>query len=217
MILIQYLISFICIMIAIIMHEMSHAYMSYFLGDPTPKETGRLSPNPLKHIDPIGFICMFLFGVGWAKPVMINSEYYKNRKLGMFLVALAGPLMNFILSIISTIILAIIIKINDNVLKNELIIYCFSSFIGLNIGLGLFNLIPIPPLDGSRIVGSMLTANAYNGYMKIQRYGFIIIFGILTLDRILAGMFGNETLFSTVIDFIYNGLITGVFKIFGLV
>ena len=217
MIIFEYLIQFVCIFIAIILHEMSHAYMSHFLGDPTPKETGRLSPNPLKHIDPIGFFCMLLFGVGWAKPVMINSEYYKNRKLGMFLVALAGPLMNFILAIVGTLVLTLILKFNVGFLTNDICIYAFQTFIVLNIGLGVFNLIPIPPLDGSRLVGSMLTANAYNGYMRIQRYGFIIIVAVLSLDRLAAGITGNPTLFSTMINFIYDLLITGAFKVFGLI
>lgn len=210
MILIKYLIQMLCILVAMILHEMSHAYMSYFLGDPTPKETGRLSPNPLKHIDPIGFVCMLLFRVGWAKPVMINSEYYKKRKLGIFLVALAGPLMNFLLAIVTAFIYVIFVKFN---IDNEIIIYTLQIFIILNIGLGTFNLIPIPPLDGSRIVGSFLSANAYNGYMKIQKYGFIIICVILSIDSLLASILGNNSLFSTIIEFLYSILVNGVYKI----
>lgn len=217
MILLEYLISFICVIIAIVAHEMSHAYMSYFLGDPTPKETGRLSLNPLKHIDPIGFVCMLFFRVGWARPVRINSEYYKNRRLGMFLVAFAGPLMNFILALLGTIVYAIIVKINVNVLLNENLVYIFNYFILINMGLGMFNLIPIPPLDGSRIVGSFLTANAYNGYMKAERYGFIIVIGILFLDEIITGIFGITPLFDTVLDFLASGMITTIFKLFQII
>lgn len=197
-----YVLSLGFILIAIITHELGHAYMSYFLGDPTPKETGRLSPNPLKHIDIMGLIFMFLFRVGWAKPVMINSEYYKNRRLGIFLVALAGPMVN-ILWFLSTII--VMILINRYMPYNNLKILLINlgvTFSSINLGLALFNLIPIPPLDGSRIFGSFLSANAYIGYMRIERYGMYIIIGLMLLDRI----FNNPTLFTRLLEFIYFGI-----------
>ena len=95
---IDYLYIIPCVLIAIIFHELAHGLVSYWLGDPTPKENGRLSLNPLRHIDPIGLLCLVIFRVGWAKPVVVNSQYYKNRRLGMFLVAMAGPLTNFIIA-----------------------------------------------------------------------------------------------------------------------
>jgi Zn-dependent protease len=212
-----YVLEMIMVLFAIILHEMAHAYTSFFLGDPTPKETGRLTPNPLKHIDVFGLVCMFLFRIGWAKPVRINSEYYKNRRVGIFLVALAGPLMNFILAILSLISATLLYKfgysfVTTNVL-GDLISYLLQYFAMINISLGIFNLIPIPPLDGSRIVGSFLSANAYIGYMKVERYGFYIVFGILTLDRILSMVTGNPTLFSQALEFVYRFLFEGILKL----
>ncbi len=212
-----YVLEMIMVLFAIILHEMAHAYMSFFLGDPTPKETGRLTPNPLKHIDIFGLICMFLFRIGWAKPVRINSEYYKNRRVGIFLVAFAGPLMNFILAILALVSATLLYKFGYYfVLENpfgNLIFYLLQYFAMINISLGIFNLIPIPPLDGSRIVGSFLSANAYIGYMKVERYGFYIIFGILALDRILSVVTGNPTLFSQALEFVFNFLFDGILKL----
>ena len=99
--LIEYLYIVPAALIAIMLHEIAHGLVSYWLGDPTPKRQGRLSLNPLKHLDPVGTICLILFHVGWAKPVVVNPDYYKKRKLGMALVALAGPLTNFIVAIVS--------------------------------------------------------------------------------------------------------------------
>ena len=125
--------------------------------------------------------------------------------------------MNFILALLGTIVYAIIVKINVNVLLNENLVYIFNYFILINMGLGMFNLIPIPPLDGSRIVGSFLTANAYNGYMKAERYGFIIVIGILFLDEIITGIFGITPLFDTMLDFLASGMITTIFKLFQII
>lgn len=211
--LLLYIIEMILVLISIIAHEMAHAYTSHFLGDPTPKLTGRLSPNPLKHIDIFGLIFMFLFRIGWAKPVMINSEYYKNRRVGTFLVALAGPLTNLILSILGLFGAALTIKYCHNELLLENIVTILAFFAQINLSLCIFNLIPIPPLDGSRIVGSFLSANAYIGYMKIEKYGFYIIFGLLMLDRLASNFTGNPTLFNQVFEIIYNFLVNGILKI----
>lgn len=212
-----YILEMVLVVFAIVLHEMAHAYMSHFLGDPTPKETGRLTPNPLKHIDIFGLICMLLFRIGWAKPVMINSEYYKNRRVGTFLVALAGPLMNFILAVISMFGAVLLFKFATGfVVGNtlgEILFYLLQYFAMINISLGIFNLIPIPPLDGSRIVGSFLSANAYIGYMKVERYGFYIVFGLLLLDRLLSVISGNPTLFSQALEWVYTTLFNGIFNL----
>lgn len=212
-----YILEMVLVVFAIVLHEMAHAYMSHFLGDPTPKETGRLTPNPLKHIDIFGLICMLLFRIGWAKPVMINSEYYKNRRVGTFLVALAGPLMNFILAVISMFGAVLLFKFATGfVVGNtlgEILFYLLQFFAMINISLGIFNLIPIPPLDGSRIVGSFLSANAYIGYMKVERYGFYIVFGLLLLDRLLSVISGNPTLFSQALEWVYTTLFNGIFNL----
>lgn len=198
---------------AIILHEIAHGLVSTWLGDPTPKRQGRLSLNPLKHLDPIGTLCLIFFHVGWAKPVVVNPDYYKNKKRGMALVALAGPLMNFLLAIFSIIIMAIFVKVNaySNVL---IIIYNFLLYFSvINLGLGLFNLIPIPPLDGSRILGAFLKDDTYEQYMKYERYGFIIIAILLALSSLR----GNGTSFiSELVDIIFNFIFRLVLKIFGV-
>ena len=153
--LIEYLYIVPAALIAIMLHEIAHGLVSYWLGDPTPKRQGRLSLNPLKHLDPVGTICLILFHVGWAKPVVVNPDYYKKRKLGMALVALAGPLTNFIVAIVSMIIIGFILKFANSSLAIFDIINTFLLILAIiNIGLGVFNLIPIPPLDGSKILGS---------------------------------------------------------------
>ena len=198
---------------AIILHEIAHGLVSTWLGDPTPKRQGRLSLNPLKHLDPIGTLCLIFFHVGWAKPVVVNPDYYKNKKRGMALVALAGPLMNFLLAIFSIIIMAIFVKVNaySNVL---IIIYNFLLYFSvINLGLGLFNLIPIPPLDGSRILGAFLKDDTDEQYMKYERYGFIIIAILLALSSLR----GNGTSFiSELVDIIFNFIFRLVLKIFGV-
>lgn len=198
---------------AIILHEIAHGLVPTWLGDPTPKRQGRLSLNPLKHLDPIGTLCLIFFHVGWAKPVVVNPDYYKNKKRGMALVALAGPLMNFLLAIFSIIIMAIFVKVNaySNVL---IIIYNFLLYFSvINLGLGLFNLIPIPPLDGSRILGAFLKDDTYEQYMKYERYGFIIIAILLALSSLR----GNGTSFiSELVDIIFNFIFRLVLKIFGV-
>lgn len=191
-------------LIAIMLHEIAHGLMSYMLGDPTPKRQGRLSLNPAKHLDLVGTLCLIFFHVGWAKPVVVNPDYYKKPKLGMFLVALAGPLMNFIISLLSLIILAFIIKFMP---YNEVffdISWNFLTYLAIiNIGLAIFNLLPIPPLDGSKILGSFLKGEVYEQYMKYQQYGFII----LAIFLLLSSMSGGGTSFiSVAVEHVVNFL-----------
>lgn len=207
------IIEFLLILFSIIAHEMAHAYMSFFLGDPTPKETGRLTPNPLKHIDIWGLVFMLVFRIGWAKPVRINSEYYKNRRLGIFLVALAGPLTNFLIFISSLLLSTVLVRFIGYEFINSNIFDILFTLSAINLSLCLFNLIPIPPLDGSRIVGSFLPANAYVGYMKVERYGFYIIMALLALDELLSIVTGNPTLFSTIIENVFFFFFNGFMKL----
>lgn len=191
--------------LAIMLHEISHGLVSFALGDPTPKVQGRLSLNPLKHLDPLGTICLILFHVGWAKPVVVNPDYYKHKKLGIALVSLAGPLINFILAFLAILILGIIIKVADYNFVTSFIFVILNKFLQyfsiINLGLGIFNLIPIPPLDGSKILGSFLSDKAFEIYMRIERYGFIILAGVLLLSS-LAG--GGISYISIVVDKIYD-------------
>ena len=162
----QYLYIIPAALIAIMCHELCHGLMSYLLGDPTPKEQGRLSLNPLKHLDLMGTLCLILFKFGWAKPVQVDPRYYKNPKWGMALVALAGPLANFILAFISGLIYVLILKYAPYSELIQILLYFVTYLMVINIGLGIFNLIPIPPLDGSKIVGVILPNESYHKYMK---------------------------------------------------
>ena len=156
-------------LLAIVCHECAHGWVSYKLGDPTAKNAGRLTLNPLKHIDPIGILCMVLFRVGWAKPVPINPYYYRDRKKGIIYVSIAGPATNFILAFISLLIEGLLLKYSPSHNANWIFCQlCYYSAV-VNISLGLFNLVPIPPLDGSKVLGKLWPKAAYF-YWKYQGY-----------------------------------------------
>ncbi len=159
-------------LIAITFHEMSHAYAAWLLGDRTAQDAGRLSFNPISHIDPLGLLCMVLFGFGWAKPVPVNPRRFKNPKAGMAFTAFAGPLSNFVMGFLALLFyVMIVLSTNNRVMQ------AFASFLSvlgsLNIGLGVFNLLPIPPLDGSKIMFMFLpdrwvmTIYRYEGYIRL--------------------------------------------------
>lgn len=160
---------------AIICHECAHGFVSYKLGDPTAKYAGRLTLNPLKHLDPIGTLCMIFFHVGWANPVPIDPRYFRDRKKGIIYVSLAGPVTNFILAFLSLFTEGLLMKFGSphSTVIWILCQFCYYSAI-VNIGLGLFNLIPIPPLDGSKILGELsCKVNAF--YWKYQRYWRLVM------------------------------------------
>lgn len=172
------------ILIAVSFHEFAHGYVSYKLGDPTPKATGRLSLNPLAHLDPVGTLCLLLFHFGWAKPVQVNPYYYKNKRGGMALVGLAGPMMNFLIAFISAFFMGIVLKSTGGY-AGDVVVVIFNLLkymYMINIGLGVFNLIPLPPLDGSKILGAILPENTYFKLMRYERYGQLIVFGLLMLN-----------------------------------
>lgn len=192
-------------LIAVVLHELGHAFVSYKLGDPTPKSEGRLTLNPLKHLDIVGIICLIFFGFGWAKPVSIDSSYYKNKKLGITLVGLAGPLVNFILALLSFIFIGVTYIVATKLGSNTFLSILNTFFIYLaiiNIGLGVFNLIPIPPLDGSKVIGGILPDKAYNEYMRYQAYGMYFMIGFMIFLFILDS-FGLESPIGFVIDKIF--------------
>ncbi|MFP4456527.1 MAG: site-2 protease family protein [Halanaerobiales bacterium] len=158
------------IIIGITVHEFSHAFMSVKLGDPTPKFQDRLTLNPLSHIDPFGLVALVLFGFGWGRPVQINPNYYKNGKRDRILVSLAGPLSNILVIIIT----AIIFRFTINMTPNWL--WKLGAYImNINAVLCVFNLLPIPPLDGSKILLEILPLdNKYQLFYKMQQYSMLI-------------------------------------------
>ena len=205
-------------LLAIILHELAHGLMSYWLGDPTPKRQGRLSLNPLNHLDLVGTLCLIFFHVGWAKPVVVNPEYYKKKKLGMFLVAFAGPFVNILVCITSMVIYACFIRIcykfeiyNENL--NIVIGTFLMTLAMINLGLAIFNLLPIPPLDGSKIIGSFLKGEVYEQYMKYQQYGFIILSLILLLSSMSSG---GMSFITVAVDYVFDFLWYIVCLIFGI-
>lgn len=161
------------ILLSISAHEFAHGFVSYKLGDPTPKREGRLTLNPFAHMDIVGTICMLLFRMGWAKPVSINPYYYKNRKKGIIAVSMAGPCMNYLLAFLSMFVFGICYKSGWN------IGIWFYYIAVLNIGLGTFNLIPIPPLDGSKVAAELIPS-VENFYYKIKPYSMILLVILLT-------------------------------------
>lgn len=180
------------VLLAICVHETAHGFAAYKLGDPTAKYDGRLSLNPLKHIDPIGALCMFFFGFGWAKPVMINPNYFKNLKKDTAITALAGPVSNILLTYIGTLVFVHLVPVVDNTFFTLF----FRLLITINIGLAIFNLIPIPPLDGSKIFLTLLPQRIYYEIMRYERFGFLVLVIALflgVLDPIL-GFCGNAIL-----------------------
>lgn len=180
--------SLVAILIAMTFHEFAHAFASYKCGDPTAKLLGRMTLNPMKHVNPMGIILLLLFGFGWANPVIISVRNFKNKRVGMVLTSAAGPLMNFVLSFIALLIyvvLGIFAFANDNnfIISNlSLLFYYISMY---NMSFGIFNLIPLPPLDGSKIVAGFLPAKWQYKYLSLERYSSIIFIAlIIILNRL---------------------------------
>lgn len=197
----------IVILLAISIHEMAHGFVAYKLGDPTAKSMGRLSLNPLKHLDPIGALCMLFFGFGWAKPVMINPYYFKKPKRDSALTALGGPLANFILAFLGIVIFKILIVFQTpSNAFTEIIASFLSAFISLNIGLGSFNLIPIPPLDGSKIFLSLLPDRLYMDIMRYERLGWIILVVALATNVLTPVMVTIQNFIINIMTFLVGGL-----------
>lgn len=187
--------SIMAVLIALAVHEYSHAYVAHKLGDDTAKNLGRLTLNPLKHLDPIGAICMLIFHVGWAKPVPINARNFKDPKKGFALTALAGPVINITLAFLFALIYKImIVSLRDVPFVSESFALRFwenlllfvALFHYINLGLGLFNLLPFPPFDGSRILHVVLPPKVYFGIMKYERKIYLGVIAWLLLGDYVA-------------------------------
>ena len=155
---------------------------AYALGDPTAKQMHRLSFNPLHHIDWMGLASMFICGFGWAKPVPVDMRYFKNPKAGMAATALAGPISNFLLAFVMLFLASLIYQAEQVGAVMVWVFYFLQTTAMLSIGLGLFNLLPIPPLDGSKVLFSLLPERAYYTLMRYERFGMLALLLLVWLD-----------------------------------
>lgn len=190
------------VLMALVLHEMAHGWAAYLLGDRTAKEQGRLSLDPLKHLDLIGTVCMLLGGVGWARPVPIDPSRFRirNQKLGMAITAIAGPLCNFLQAFLATVI-AYLIRWKGSGAFCETAVSFLAMLAALNVGLGTFNLIPVPPLDGSRLLLPLLPDRAVSVLLKYER-----ICGVVFLALIASGILDGS------IDAVRDAVMDGILR-----
>ena len=171
------------ILFALTIHELSHGLMALHFGDPTAKNAGRLTLNPLAHLDPIGTLMLFIVHFGWAKPVPVNPAYFKDPKKDMIWVSLAGPVSNIILAFLTGMIIRVVgMEMSNNFTFNFFKLMLYYS-LTINLALAVFNLIPIPPLDGSKILQGLLPPKYDEIMYNLERYGPFILLGIIMFGR----------------------------------
>lgn len=194
-----------CVFLSLSVHEFAHGFAAYKLGDNTAKYMGRLNLRPTSHLDPIGALCLFFFGFGWAKPVPVNPGNFKpgKRKSGMVITSLAGPLSNILLAFVSTLLLRIMLVFFSDVTGKfavivSVVVTLLYILLSMNLSLAVFNLIPVPPLDGSKILNSVLPARIYFKLMQYEQYGFILLILLLNLP-----------VFNGILNFLVNGIYGG--------
>lgn len=195
------LISIIPALVCITLHELSHGFVAYLLGDSTAKDAGRLTLNPIKHIDVMGLIMMIVFRFGWAKPVPVNMRRFRNPKAGMAICAAAGPFCNLILSALLLLVYGFIfIPLSENGSEWAMIVLqTVSTTAYLSLALAVFNILPISPLDGSKVLFSFLKPQQYYKLMRYERYGMIVLLLLMATD-----ILGNPL--SAVTGWIYDKL-----------
>lgn len=190
-------------LISLSVHESAHGYVSYKLGDPTARNLGRITLNPFKHFDLMGFICMVFFHIGWAKPVPVNPRYYKNPRRGMAITAAAGPISNLIMALIGVLGYELSFLAVRQFTQATMMYYVtvtlfnfFIVFAQLNVFLALFNLIPLPPFDGSRIAYIFMPTKVYFGIMKYERYIMlaVLLLAVLNVFDAPLSFLGNSIL-----------------------
>ena len=173
------------IIIGLSFHEFAHAWVSDKLGDPTPRRQGRVTVNPMAHIDPIGFLALLLVGFGWGKPVQIDPGYYKHRRRDEFLVGIAGVTMNLLLAIIFSIPAKMMLKAFSGAPASDLVYNTYSIIfyiVTINIVLMIFNLIPCPPLDGWGIITQLFRLDRYSWWYTVYRYGTWILLALIVFN-----------------------------------
>lgn len=199
----------IAVFFAIILHECAHGYVAYWNGDDTAKLMGRLTLNPIKHLDPLGALCFLFIGFGWAKPVPINPTRFRNYKKGLITTSIAGVVMNFVIAIISSCLYIVTLKFfNNSNMASLFLCYLFSFSTSINISLMIFNLLPIYPLDGFNIISAFLPyGNKFVNFM--HRYGqILLLIVIITLSKL--------GIFSLITTNICNGLLNMWAMVWGI-
>lgn len=171
-----------CVLVSLALHELAHAWVAWRLGDPTARIQGRVTLNPLRHLDPLGTAMFAVTSLvanlpfGWAKPVPVDPSFFRRPKQGMAVVAAAGPAMNFALALVA-------LAVHEHAgLQGEAERIAGLAFL-VNVVLGVFNLIPVPPLDGSRIVGAVMSDDTYRAWMRLDQYGMVIVLGMFFVFR----------------------------------
>jgi Zn-dependent protease len=175
------------ILFGLTIHEFSHGYVAWLLGDPTARDRGRLTLNPLKHLDPIGTIALFLFRFGWARPVPIDPTYFRHPTRDMAISSLAGPAANLLTAAVA----GAVVRVLAFTHVTGFFWLLANYFVLFNLILCFFNLIPIPPLDGSRLVYHLLPPHLARGYAQLERYGFLVLVGLMMI-----GEFTGVSIFS---------------------
>lgn len=206
------LLTMIVVMFSLSFHEFAHGYVAYRLGDPTADRMGRLTLNPIVHLDPVGTICMLLFGFGWAKPVPVSTRFFRKPKRDMALTAFAGPVSNILLAFICLLIYRLLILAFGNVsLPSEFVYYIVLYTVQLfwyghilNLYLAIFNLIPIPPLDGSRLLFIFLPDKYYFGLMKYEQIIKIVFFVLLWTDMLALPLHSICSTISYIMDLVIS-------------
>ena len=192
-------------LLCITLHELSHGYAAYRLGDPTAKRAGRLTLNPIRHLDVVGLLVMLGAKGGWAKPVPVDPRYFRKPKQGMALTALAGPVSNLVLAVAAMLISKVIYLYAPYSAAMDVVFsFLLYTLAPLSIGLGLFNLIPIPPLDGSKVLAAFLPDRQYITLMRDERYGILVL---LVLSFVGIG----SSLISRGILGVYSALLSLIF------
>jgi len=169
-------------LICITIHELAHGYAAYKLGDTTAKDMGRLTLNPIKHIDPLGLLMMLLIGFGWAKPVPVNMRSFKHPKWYMAVTAFAGPLSNIILASFVMIIYGLLVMPLSRSEAGSIINIMIANTAYLSIALAVFNMLPIPPLDGSKVLFSLLPESMYYKLMRYERFGILVLLVVMNSE-----------------------------------